>query len=149
MMLERNVSAEFNWPVNPTLRFPNVNSLRKTKSSRNTSFLGTGLARLNPHRRREDQDRTIRGRARVAAVVVEEGGAGEVEAVDPVEEAGVEVGTPVTGRSKTRTKLRGAITTGSEATTRRWRGEGRHRRSISLGYGVFTPVFWRAIKTGT
>jgi len=59
-------------------------------------------------------------------VVVEggEGGAEVVEAVDLVEEAGAGVETPAIGQSRTRTKLRGAITTGSEVTTKRWRGEG-------------------------
>ena len=38
-MLERNVSAEFYWLVNFTLMLINLDSQRKTKSSRNMSFL--------------------------------------------------------------------------------------------------------------
>ena len=105
-------------------------SQRKTKSSRNMSFLGTDQVRLNHCEGREDPDRLVRwGRAQVAVAVVavEEAGA---EVVDMVEEGEVEAGTPVTGLSRTRTKLRGATTTGNGVMTRRWRGEGRHLRSI-------------------
>jgi len=131
VMLERNVSAEFNWPINPVLRFVDVNSRRNTKFSKNMSFPEIGRVRLNPHEGREDPDRVIR-RGRAQVVGVEEGGeevvevVGVVEVVDLVEEVEVEAGTPVIGQSRTRTKPRGGITTGSEVTTRRWRGEGRH-----------------------
>ena len=118
----------------------NPNSQRKTKSSRNTSFPGISRARLNPHEGREDPDRVIR-QGRTQVVVVEGGGAEAVEAVDLVEEAGAEAGTPAIGQSRTRTKLRGAITTGSEVTTKRWRGEGRLLYSvIAAGNGCVHPT---------
>lgn len=49
-------------------------------------------------------------------------GGGEVEEAADVEEGG-EV-TLVAGLPRARAKLRGVITTGNEATTRRWRGQG-------------------------
>lgn len=131
IMLERNVSSEANWPADFVLRLPNLNSQRKTKSSRNTNFLGINRARSNPHEGREDPDRVTR-RER-GPVVAAEGGAGAAEGaevVDPVEEAEAGAGMPVTELSRTRTKLRGAITTGNGVTTRRWRRQGRHLRSI-------------------
>ena len=141
VMLERNVSNEFDWPINPTLRSVNLDSRRKTESSRNMSFLEINRARSNFHERREDPERVIR-RERVQIVAVEEGGVEVVEVVevvDLVEEAvdgaAVVVGTPVTGQLRTRTKLPGAITIGSEVTTRRWRGEGRLLHSIMVGVG--------------
>lgn len=131
-MLERNVSVKFNRSINPALRFVDLNSQRKIKSSRNMSFLGTSRARLNPREVREDPDRVIR-QERVQVLVVEGGGAEVVEAVDLVEE--VEAGTPAIGQSRTRTKHRGAIITGSEVTTKRWRGEGRLLYSVIVGRG--------------
>jgi len=63
-------------------------------------------------------------------VAVEEGGAEAVEAADMVEEA--EAGTPVTGLTRTRTKLRRAIIIGNEVTTGRWRRRVHHLRSITV-----------------
>lgn len=140
-MLERNVSVNFNWPVNTALRFVNFDSRRKIKSSRNTSFLGISRARSNHREGREDPDKVIRQER--AQVVVVEGGEAEVEAVVLVEEAEAEARGPAIGQSRTRTKLRGAITTGSEVTTKRWRGEGRLLCSIMVGMGrrrVCTPL---------
>ena len=77
---------------------------------------------------------------------VEEGGVEMeegVEVVDVVEEGGVQGEMLVKGSSKTRTKLRGAITTGSGATTRRWRERDRHLHNVLIG----TPVRCKAIKT--
>jgi len=55
-MLERNVSVTFYWSVNLALRLVNLNSQRKIKSFRNTSFLGISRARLNSHVGRGDPD---------------------------------------------------------------------------------------------
>ena len=99
--------------------FANLNSQRKTKSSRNMSFPETNQAQLNRYEEREGPGRVIRReRAQVVAVAVE----GGVE--------GVEVGTLATGLSRTRTKLRGATTTGNEVMTRRWRRRGHHPCSL-------------------
>ena len=108
-----------------------LDSQRKTKSSRNMSSLGTNRARLNPRGGKEGRIKVIR-RKRAQAVVAEDGGvggaeAGDIEAGDMVEEG--EVGIPVTGLSRTRTRLQEAITAGSEVMTRRWQGEGHHLRS--------------------
>ena len=108
--------------------FANLNSQRKTKSSRNMSFPETNQARLNRYEEREDPGRVIRReRAQVVAVAVE-GGVEGVEVADMAEgeEVEVEVGTLATGSSRTRTKLRGATTTGNEVMTRRWRRRGHH-----------------------
>jgi len=158
-MLERNVSAKFSRPMNPTLRSANIYSQRKrkTKSSRNTSFLEISRVRLNLHEGREDPGRVIRWE-RAQVVAVEEGGVEAVEAVEVVEvvglveEAVAVAGTPATGQSRTRTKLPGAITIGNEVTIRRWRGEGRLLRSVVVGIGrgrACAPIFWSAIKTET
>jgi hypothetical protein len=109
----------------------NFNSRKKTKSSKNMSSLGIDQARLNPREGREDPGRAIvirweRVQGVAAAVVVEGGG---VDVVDVVEEGEGKEGTLVTGPPRTRTNPRGAITTGNEVMTRRWRGEGRHLRS--------------------
>lgn len=56
VMLERNVSVTFYWSVNLALRLVNLNSQRKIKSFRNTSFLGISRARLNSHVGRGDPD---------------------------------------------------------------------------------------------
>jgi len=98
-----------------------VNSQGKTRSFRNTNFLEIGRDLLSPRARRKDPGRFIR-REKVRVVGVGEGGGGVaevVDAVDVVEEGEGEVGTPGTGLSRTRTKLRGAITTGNEVMTRR------------------------------
>ena len=76
---------------------------------------------------REDPDKLIR-RERALIVAVEEEGVGEAEAGGAAGEEEAEVGMPVTGLQRTRTKLRGAITTGSGVMTRRWQGEARHPR---------------------
>jgi len=96
--------------------FVNLCSQRKIKYSRNMSFLGTNQARLNPCEGREDPDKPTR-RERIQVVAVEGGGAEVVE--DMVEEGGAGAGTPMTGLSRTRTKLGGAIIIGKEATTGR------------------------------
>ena len=120
-MLERNVSAGPSRPINSTLILVNSSSQRKTRSFRNTSFLGINQVRLSPRAGRRDPGRFIR-REKVRVVGVGGGGGGVaevVDAVDVVEEGEGEVGTPGTGLSRTRTKLRGAITTGNEVMTRR------------------------------
>jgi hypothetical protein len=72
------------WIVNSTLVLMNLHSQRKTKSSKNTNFLGINQARSNPCEGREDPDRLIRReRAQVVAV---EGGVGVAGAGDAVEE---------------------------------------------------------------
>jgi hypothetical protein len=121
VMLERNVSAEFNRLVNSTLMFVNLNSQRKTKFSRSMSFLGINRGRPNPREERKGPAKVIK-RERVQAVDVEEGGVEAVEAADVVGEG--EAGTPVTELPRTRTKLQGAITIGNEVMTRKWRGGG-------------------------
>ena len=126
-MLERNVSPEFDWLANYALTLINLDSQRKTKSSRNMSFLGIHRAQLNSHERKEDLDRVIK-RQRSRAVVVEEEGAEAAEVGDMGEEAEVEAGIPVRGPSRTRTKLRGVTTTGSGVMTRRWQGQAHHPR---------------------
>ena len=111
----------------------NPNSQRKTKSSRNMNFPGTNRARLNPCKEKEDPARVISRERVQAAVVAVEGGVEVVDVVDVVEEeAEMEVGMPVTGLPKTRTKPRGAITTGNEVMTRRWRRQGHHLLSMII-----------------
>lgn len=124
-MLERNVSPKFGWLADPTLMFGDLNSQkRKRKSSRNTSFLEIHQAKLDSHGRKEDPDKgTERQRSQV--VVVEEEGVG---AGDMPEEGEGEAGILVRGPSRTRTRLRGEITTGSGVMTRRWREEAHHPR---------------------
>lgn len=122
-MLERNVSLEFDWLASSALTLTNLDSQRKTKSSRNMSFLGIHQVQLNPHERKESLDRVIkRQRSRVVVVVVE--GVEAAEAGDMAEE--VEAGIPVRGLPRTRTKLRGVTTTGSGVMTRRWRERAHH-----------------------
>lgn len=70
-------------------------------------------------------------------MAVEEGGVGAAGAGGVVEEGEGKAGIPVRGPSRTRTKLRGAITTGSEVMTRRLRGQAHHlRREIVHWYAV-------------
>ena len=122
-MLERNVSDEIGWLANSILMLIDLHSQRKTKSSRDMSFPGINQDQLNSREGREDPDRVMRWQ-RVQVVAVEEGGAG---AGDMAEEGEAEI--PVTELSRIRTRLRGVITTGSEAMTRRWRGQAPHLRS--------------------
>lgn len=103
----------------------NLNSQRKTRSFKSTNFLGTNQDRSNPREGREDLDRVMR-----TQVVAVEGGA-EAELAAGVVEKGEEA-TLVVGLSRARTKLRGAITTGNGATTRRWRGEGHHLDDVTV-----------------
>ena len=113
----------------------NPNSRRKIKSSRNMNFLGTNRARLNPCKEKEGLAWVISRERVQAAVVAVEGGVEVVDVVDVVdveEEAETEVGMPVTGLPKTRTKPRGAITTGNEVMTRRWQRQGHHLRSMII-----------------
>lgn len=100
----------------------NLNSQRKTKSFKNMSSLGTNQAKPNPREGKEDLDRIIRWER--AQVTVAVGGGEEGEAAGVVGE-GEEV-TLVTRPIRARTKLQGVITTGNEATTKRWRGRGLH-----------------------
>ena len=105
--------------------FEDLNSQRKTRSFRNMSFLETNQARSSPHEEREGLDRPIRqGKTQVAAV-----GVGGVEGADAVGEVKTGRGMPVTELSRTRTRHRGEIITGSEVTTRRWVGQDRRPHS--------------------
>jgi hypothetical protein len=126
-MLERNVGGDLT-PINSILMFRNLNSQRRTRSFKNTSFLGTNQVPSNPCKERGDPNRFTR-RERVQVVVVEEGRVGVVEAVEAVGVVGeeeVQGGTPAKGQSKARTKLQRAITTGNGAMTRRWQERGPH-----------------------
>lgn len=130
-MLERNVRAGFIWAVNSTLMFENPNSQRRIRSFKNMNFLGTRQARSNPHEEKGDLERVTnreRAQVEVAGGGVEVGEVGEAAGVV---EKGEEV-TLTTGLSRARTKVRGVITTGNEATKRRWRGEGLHPDSTKV-----------------
>ena len=127
-MLERNVSDEIGWLVNSALMLIDLHSQGKTRSSRNTNFLGINQDQMNSHEEKEDPDRIVR-RRRALVVVVEVGGGGAAGGGDMAEEVGVEAEIPVIELPRTGTKLRGAITTGNEAMTRRWRGQAPHLHS--------------------
>ena len=96
------------------------------------NFPGTNRARLNPCKEKEGLAWVISRERVQAAVVAVEGGVEVVDVVDVEEEAETEVGMPVTGLPKTRTKPRGAITTGNEVMTRRWRRQGHHLLSMII-----------------
>ena len=119
--------------------FENIDSQRKTRPFKNMNFLGTNQVRSNPREGKEDLGRVIK-RER-AQVVVGEGGveAGGGEAAGAVEK-GEEV-TLLRRLLRARTKPRGAITTGNEATTRRWQGRGLHLDDIMI------PIRCRTIRT--
>jgi hypothetical protein len=112
----------------------NPNSQRKTRSFKNTNFLGTNQGRSSPREGKEDLD-SVTQWERAQVVVVEGGG--------EVEEAGEVVGmaergevTPMTRLPRARIKVRGVITTGNEATTRRWRGRGLRLDKITVHQSV-------------
>jgi len=86
------------------------------------NFLGIDPGQSNSREGREDPDRIMR-QQKAQVVAVEEGGVGEAGAGDMAEEAEGEAGMPVTELRRIGTNLRGAITTGNEAMTRRWRGQ--------------------------
>lgn len=81
---------------------------------------------MNSRGEREDPDRIMRWQ-KAQVVAVEGGGVGATGAGDMEEEAEVEM--PVTELPRIGTKLRGAIITGSEVMTRRWRGQAPHLHS--------------------
>ena len=113
-MLERNVSI---WPITCLISSDVRTSPRKIRFCRDTSLQATGHCRHLKTAEKADPD--------ILTQATNEGEA--VEAVEEVVVAGEEhpgpaVGMHEIGRGRTKIKRAGAITIGSVATTRRWRG---------------------------